>query len=214
VSNSESFSPSVTLDPETTTPLKPETGRQYEAGVRYVPADGKGRYSAAIFDLRRRNYITYTPEFLPRQTGEILVRGLELEAAFQPVKNLNVIAAYTYTPKAIVTASSTPSEIGKQMQAVSRNQLSVWADYRFAMGLRVGMGARYMGSNRGYQESAAAPLPSYTVVDALVAYDLQRWSLALNLRNLGNKAYLSNCSAGSCRYGELRQAVATATYRW
>ena len=100
------------------------------------------------------------------------------------------------------------------MQAVSRNQLSVWADYRFVTGLRVGIGARYMGSNRGYQESAAAPLPSYTVVDALVAYDLQRWSLALNLRNLGNKAYLSNCSAGSCRYGELRQAVATATYRW
>jgi iron complex outermembrane receptor protein len=214
VSYSESFSPTVTMDPETNTPLKPETGRQYEAGVRYVPTDGKGRYSAAIFDLRRRNYITYTPEFLPRQTGEIAVRGLELEAAFQPLKNLNVIAAYTYTPKAIVTASSTPSEIGKQMQAVSRNQLSVWADYRFATGLRVGIGARYMGSNRGYQESAAAPLPSYTVVDALVAYDLQRWSLALNLRNLGNKAYLSNCSAGSCRYGELRQAVATATYRW
>lgn len=214
VSYSESFAPTVTLDPETNTPLKPETGRQYEAGVRYVPADGKGRYSAAIFDLRRRNYITYTPEFLPRQTGEILVRGLELEAAFQPVKHLNVIAAYTYTPKAVVTASSTPSEIGRQMQAVSRNQLSVWADYRFATGLRVGLGARYTGSNRGYQESAAAPLPAYTVVDALVAYDLQHWSLALNLRNLGNKAYLSNCSAGSCRYGELRQAVATATYRW
>jgi iron complex outermembrane receptor protein len=214
VSYSESFSPTATLDPETNAPLKPETGRQYEAGVRFVPPDGKSRYSAAVFDLRRRNYITYTPEFLPRQTGEILVRGLELEAAFQPLRQMNVIAAYTYTPKAVVTASSTASEIGRQMQAVSRNQLSVWADYRFAWGLQLGLGARFMGSNRGYQESAAAVLPSYTVVDALLAYELPHWRLALNLRNLGNKAYLSNCSAGSCRYGDMRQVVATATYRW
>jgi len=214
LSYSESFSPTATIDPETNTPLKPETGRQYEVGVRYQPVDSKSRYSAAIFDLRRKNYITYTPDFLPKQTGEILVRGLELEAAFQPVKRMNVIAAYTYTPKAIVTASSTPSEIGKQMQAVSRNQLSAWTDYRFESGFRVGLGTRFMGSNRGYQESAAAKVPSYTVFDALVGYELQHWSLALNLRNLTNKTYLNACSAGSCRYAELRRIVATATYNF
>ena len=194
--------------------MKPETGRQYEVGVRYQPVGGKSKYSAALFDLRRQNYITYTTDYLPKQTGEILVRGLELEAAFQPVARVNVVAAYTYTPKAIVTASSTPSEIGKQMQAVSRNQLSVWSDYRFDSGIKVGLGARFMGSNHGYQESASAKVPSYTVIDALIGYDLQRWSLALNLRNLTNKAYISNCISGSCYYGELRKAIATATYRW
>lgn len=214
ISYSESFSPTVTIDPETSKPLKPETGRQYEAGVRYQPLDGKSKYSAAIFDLRRQNYITYNSTYQPKQTGEILVRGLELEAAFQPVKNMNVIAAYTYTPKAVVTASSTASEIGKQMQAVSRNQLSVWTDYRFDSGIKVGLGARFMGSNHGYQESAAAKVPSYTLIDALVGYDFQRWSLALNVRNLTNKTYISNCSSGSCRYGELRKVVATATYRF
>ncbi|MBR8653594.1 TonB-dependent siderophore receptor [Achromobacter sp. Marseille-Q0513] len=213
VSYSESFSPTATIDPETNTPLKPETGRQYEAGLRYQPADGKSRYGIAVFDLRRRNYITYTPTFQPKQTGEISVRGLELEAAFQPLRNMNVVLAYTYTPRAIVTASSTPSEIGKQMQAVSRNQFSVWTDYRY-MGLKMGLGARFMGSNLGYQESASAPVPSYTVMDAMLGYDFERWSLALNVRNLTNKAYISNCSAGICRYGDLRTAVATATYRW
>ena len=71
-----------------------------------------------------------------------------------------------------------------------------------------------MGSNHGYQESAAAKVPSYTLIDALVGYDFQRWSLALNVRNLTNKTYISNCSSGSCRYGELRKVVATATYRF
>jgi len=183
-------------------------------GVRYQPAGRKDRYSAAVFDLRRQNYITYNADYLPKQTGEILVRGLELEANFEPLPRMNVTAAYTYTPKAVVTASSTPSEIGKQMQAVSRNQLSVWADYRFDAGMKVGLGARFMGSNRGYQQSTTVPVPSYTVFDALVGYDFQRWSLALNLRNLGNKTYIANCSSGSCYYGEPRKVFATATYRW
>ncbi|MFC7286674.1 TonB-dependent siderophore receptor [Herminiimonas glaciei] len=213
-SYSESFNPTATIDPVTNTPLKPETGQQYEVGVRYQPPGSKSRYSAAIFDLRRQNYITYTADFSPKQTGEILVRGLELEATFQPIPHMNIVAAYTYTPKADVTASSTPSEIGKQMQAVSRDQVSVWSDYRFTSGIKVGLGARFTGSNYGYQESAAAKLPSYTILDGLLAYDFQRWSLALNMRNLTNKTFISNCSSGSCRYGDMRKVIATATYRW
>ena len=213
-SYSESFSPTVTIDPLTNRPLKPETGRQYEVGVRYQPAGRKDRYSAAVFDLRRQNYITYDANYTPRQTGEILVRGLELEAVFAPLPRLHVTAAYTYTPKAVVTASSTPSEIGKQMQAVSRNQASVWGDYRFASGIKLGFGARFMGSNHGYQQSTSVPIPSHTVLDALLGYDFERWSLALNVRNLVDKTYVANCSAGNCYYGEPRKVLATATYRW
>ncbi|MFP3616046.1 TonB-dependent receptor, partial [Paraburkholderia sp. SIMBA_050] len=93
----------------------------------------------------------------------VQVRGLELEAAFRPLPQMNVVAAYTYTPKAEVTASSTPSEVGKQMQAVSRNQIALWTDYRFASGIKIGLGARYTGPNWGYQESAAQKLPGYTL---------------------------------------------------
>lgn len=100
------------------------------------------------------------------------------------------------------------------MQAVSRNQLSVWADYRFSNGVKTGLGVRFMGSNRGYQESTKVPVPSYAVFDALVGYDFERWNLALNLRNLGNKTYVANCSSGSCYYGEPRKVLVTATYRW
>ena len=116
-------------------------------------------------------------------------------------------------PKAEITASSTPSEIGKQMQAVSRNQLSVWADYRFANGVKLGLGARFMGSNRGYQQSTPVPVPSYTVFDAMVSYDTGHWRYAFNLTNLADKAYIASCTYG-CFYGERRKAVASAIYRW
>lgn len=213
-SYSQSFVPTATID-ATGQPLKPETGRQYELGLRYQPPGRNDSYSAAVFDLRRQNYVTYDPNNIPKQTGEVLVRGLELEATLQPVSRMNITASYTFTPKAVVTASSNPAEIDKQLTAVSRHKASLWADYRFVSGVKVGLGARYMGSNQGNGEAAPATVPSYTVFDAIIGYDFDKWSLALNLRNLTDKTYIANCDAyANCYYGYQRTAVATATYRW
>jgi iron complex outermembrane receptor protein len=222
VSYSESFSPSTTLDTATGRPFSPETGRQYEAGARYQPLDSTDSYSVAVFDLVRRDYLTSDAiTFESRQTGEIKVQGVELEASLRPRSDVNVIASYTFTPKADVTASSTPEEIGKQLNPVPRHQASVWGDYRFAPGTKAGLGLRYVGSHRGVNETAgifsigaSVPLPSYTLVDALVSHDIGLWNLALNVRNLADKEYLTTCSFGTCYFGDERRTTVTATYRW
>lgn len=214
-SYAESFAPTATLNADTKQPFKPETGRQYEVGVRYQPPGRKESYSAAVFDLRRSNYITADENYKPRQTGEVVVRGLELEATAEVMPRLNITGSYAYTPTAKITASSTPSEIGKPLTAVPRNTLAVWADYRFTNGLKVGLGARFIGANHGDLNAAPAKVPSSTVFDAMIGYDYERWSLALNLRNLTNKTYFANCDQyGSCYYGDPRRVTATATYRF
>ncbi|PIF77716.1 iron complex outermembrane receptor protein [Variovorax sp. 54] len=216
LSYSESFAPTGLVDPVTRDPFKPETGRQYEAGIRYQPPEGKQSYSAAIFDLRRQNYISYGTGAAPKQTGEISVRGLELEATAELMPRLNVTASYDYTPRAIVTASANPAEIGKQANAVPRHRMSVWANYRFVNGVKVGLGARYNGTSHGDGEKIApGKVPAATVFDAMLGYDLDRWSLALNVRNIANKDFIANCDQyGKCYYGAPRSVVATATYRW
>jgi iron complex outermembrane receptor protein len=215
VSYSESFSPSSTVDTSTGKPFSPETGRQYEAGARYQPPDSTDSYSVAVFDLVRRNYLTSDPvTFASRQTGEIKVQGVEMEASLRPRPDVNVIASYTFTPKADVTASSNPDEVGKQLNPVPKHQASVWGDYRFAPGTKAGLGLRYVGSHRGVNETASIPLPAYTLVDALVAHDIGLWNLALNVRNLTDKEYLTTCSFGTCYFGDERRVTVTATYRW
>jgi iron complex outermembrane receptor protein len=214
VSYSESFTPVLVINPDTKSPFNPETGRQYEAGIRYQPPGTKSSYSAAIFDLRRRNYISYTPDVQPKQTGEVLSRGLELEALFQPIPRMNVTASYTWIPQYKVIASSNPKEIGTQPNAVAKQRVALWVDYRFANGIKAGLGARYSGSTHGEGSAAPVKVPGYTLFDAMVGYDFERWSLALNVRNLTNKAYLGGCDANGCSYGDLRQVSATATYRW
>lgn len=210
-----SFSPNTAVNPDTGKPFDPETGRQMELGVRYQPAGYKATYSAALFDLRRRDYITYEPgTFAAKQNGEVVVRGLELEAVVSPLAGLNLTAAYAFTPKADVTKSADPEQIGKQASAVPRHRLSLWGDYRFPFGLKFGLGLRYNGETRGINESVDSGVPDYTLVDAMLGYDLGRWSLALNLQNLTDKTYITSCSGNNCYLGNQRQALLTAAYRW
>ncbi|MDZ7855905.1 TonB-dependent siderophore receptor [Sphaerotilus sp.] len=216
VSYSESFAPTTTVDPGTGRPFKPEAGKQVEAGLRYQPPGRRDSYSAAIFDVRRQNYVSYDAAFSPRQTGEVQVRGVELEALLQPTTRMNLTAAYTWTPKADVAASNNPLEVGKQLNVVARHQLALWTDYRLGTSLTLGIGARHTSSTRGSQEAAPASIPAYTLVDASIRYDTGTWVLALNARNLGDKTYVATCdgSGTSCSYGEPRRLTATATYRW
>ncbi|SDK17366.1 iron complex outermembrane recepter protein [Methylophilus rhizosphaerae] len=215
VSYSESFVPTATLDPVTLKSFKPETGRQYEVGLRYQPVGRREIYSAAIFDLRRNDFITYDPvSFSPRQVGGIQVRGLELEMHTQPLENMSLVTAYTYTPKVEITKSSDPSQVGTPAIATPEHTLAVWSDYRFNSGVKIGLGARFNGMTRGNYDTASEKIPSYTLLDALVGYDLRHWNLAFNVRNLTDKEYVANCNFGSCYYGEPRRATLTATYRW
>ncbi len=216
LSYTESFNPSSVVNPATKRLFSPETGRQYEAGLRYQPPGTKDSYSLAVFDLRRKNYVSFDANFVPKQTGEISVRGLEFEATTQPIPRMNVTASYSYTPRAIVVASARPEEIGKQATAVPRNQLTLWGDYRFTNGIKVGMGLRYVGATRGNGGGSPIPVRAYTLLDAMIGYDIERWSLALNVRNLTNKTYIANCDtpSQSCYYGDQRKVLATATYRW
>ncbi len=217
LSYAQSYFPSTTRDVATGALFKPETGSQWEAGVRYQPPGGKATYSAAVFDLRRRNYVSYSADYTEtRQIGEVQVRGLEFEAVGRPMPQLNLTAAYSWTPKADVTSSNTPAEIGKQLNAVARHQLALWADYRFSNGFKAGLGARYTGSTRGSQEAAPVPIPAYTLVDAMLGYAYGPWSFALNARNLTDKTYVATCdgSGTSCSYGSERSVNGTVSYQW
>jgi len=215
LSYAESFSPLTTINPATNKPFDPETGKQYEIGLRYQPPGRNASYNAAIFDLRRQNVMTFSKVYVPEQVGEVRVKGLELEATVQPMRNLNVVAAYSWTPSAKVTQSNNPDQVGKQLQAVSEHQLALWSDYRFPGGVKIGLGIRHVSSNHGYGEGAPTKVAGYTLFDTLLGYDFGRWKLALNVHNLADKVYLgNNCDTTSCGYGERRRILGSVTYRW
>lgn len=213
LSYSESFEPTNGQDVSGRS-FEPTKGEQYEIGVKVAPPGTRTSFTAAVYDLTRRNVTTTdlaNPGF-SIQHGEVRSRGLELEARAHLNRQLSVIAAYTYTD-AEITRSNTGNE-GERPGGVPRHMASLWADYRFGEsmpGLGVGAGMRYFGDTENNANTYV--VPSYTVTDARIDYRLDRhWQLAMNVENLFDKRY-AVCTY-ACFYGQERRATVTAAYRW
>ncbi|WDY59942.1 TonB-dependent receptor domain-containing protein [Pseudomonas sp. PSKL.D1] len=100
-----------------------------------------------------------------------------------------------------------------------------WGDYTFQggplEGLRLGAGARYVGSTFG-DSANSFKVDSYTVVDTLVAYPLGKLDhsldgleVSLNATNLFDEEYVAGCfSTVGCQYGQQRTVYGTVTYEW
>ena len=93
-SYSQSFFPSVEINPGTGNLFDPETGDQYEAGIKYQPPGQKALYTFVAFDITRQNYVTYDNIGLPHASGEVRSRGLEFEATTELTQDLDLLDAY------------------------------------------------------------------------------------------------------------------------
>ncbi|MDC8756795.1 TonB-dependent siderophore receptor [Janthinobacterium fluminis] len=196
--------------------FKPSRGEQYEAGLRWQPAGTDTLLSAAVYQLTQQNVMAADPKHqgFGVQTGEIRSRGLELEANTRIGKAFTVLASYAYT-NASTTADTDPALVGQRRGAVPLHAASVWGEADLAnfgvAGMKLGGGLRYVGSTLGL--FVDGKVPAYTVADAMLSYETGPWRYALNLNNLGDKRYIASCTY-ACFFGERRQVVASATYRW
>jgi iron complex outermembrane receptor protein len=219
VSYSESFFPVATIDPATGRPMKPETGRQVEAGIKFQPEGIDSFVTFAAFDIRRQNYLTWDNlTGAPRQTGEIHSRGLELEAQASLAEGLDMTAAYTWLPIFDVTKSADLTEIDRRVPQAPEHMASLWMDYTFQQGalegFSLGGGVRYIGQTEGNsQNDEAMEVPGYTLFDAAMSYEIYGVKAQLNVKNIVDKRYVGSCW-NTCYYGSGRVFTGTLTYRW
>ncbi|CAI1852257.1 ferrichrome porin FhuA [Serratia proteamaculans] len=222
-SYSQSFEPNLGTTAGGST-FKPSIGKQYEAGVKYVPKDRPIVLTAALYQLTKNNNLTTDPNniLFSTQSGEIRSRGVELEAKAALNANVNLIASYTYTDAKYTEDTNFQ---GKPTPEIPKHLASLWADYTFhesaISGLTLGSGVRYVGSSSSFNgDNSTFKVPDYTLVDATIKYDLARFglpgsSVGVNINNLFDKTYVSSCYRDyACYWGAERQVVATATFRF
>lgn len=226
LSYAESFQPASNASASPTESYKPTQGKQWELGIKYQPPGSNTLLSAAVYDLTQKNVLVTSigagGESVTNQTGEVKVKGLELEAVSDVTDNLKVIAAYTLAKSEVKKGIYQ----GNRLQLMPNQQASLWTDYTWHSGVLdgfgIGAGARYTGNTYGDQANTwLGKANAYTVFDAAVHYDLGRLdnslkgaSLKLNASNLFDKDYLSTCDASYCYFGDQRSVVASATYQW
>lgn len=193
---------------------KPYEGRQYEAGVKYMPSWLDGKISAAYFDLEEKNALVSDASAVQRQIGKRRGKGFELQADAALTDNLSATLAYTYTN------SKQDLSYNKSVRTalIPKHQASAQVKYAFDQGslngLTVGAGVRYVGSTVDEQYYPDYKVPSYTLVDAMAQYRFgKNWLAQLNVSNLTNKEYIGGCDY-YCYWGAERSVIGSLSYKF
>lgn len=213
ISYAESFEPIAGVDIDDN-PFDPKEGIQYEAGVKFQPANSDALFTLAVFDITEENRPTSAPGGTGNiQKGEAGIEGVELGAQTS-WNELYFNFGYSYT-NAEITRSNDGDE-GFKLSSVPDHQGFGWVSYRPEQGplkgFRAGFGARYTGES--WDGSDTYRTSDYTLYDAMVGYEFDRVSLLLNVRNLEDKIYVTSTENGTGFYGNRRAAIISAKYRF
>lgn len=197
---------------------KPETGEQIEVGVKYQSSDYSKTASASLFRIEKNDVLVTDPssaDFQDQlQVGQIRSQGLELEGMIQLTSEFDVAANYTYTDMEITKDSANGLQ-GTTPIYVPEHAANLWSNYRWLegplSGTRLSGGVRYTGEMQMDATNTQGKVPSYTLVDLSVGYELGYMSeslsgMTVNLlaNNLLGEEYFTCYDQTNCWYGEER----------
>jgi iron complex outermembrane recepter protein len=186
-------------------PFEPETGEQYEAGVKLDLLNRRLNSTVAVYQITKQN--VSTPDIRPGvpsgfsvQLGEQRSRGFEADVAARLTRSWNVIATYGFT-NAIISADNTRAGaipiVGNFLLGTPRHTASLWTSYEFddgwLRGLGAGAGVFAVDRRWGDNEHTFA-VPGYARVDAGLFYKIYRadklkYRFSINLNNVLDKPY-------------------------
>lgn len=196
---------------------KPETGTQYEIGMKYRPQIFDGLITASLFDLTKENSLTGS-SFARTQLGKVNSRGFELEVQANITQSWKLIGNFTTSKIKIKDDETTPSLIGNRPYLIPEQQAALFTEYRISSGklegLTLGGGVRYVGSTFADEENTLK-VPAVTLADLKLGYEKDNWGVDINVTNLFNKGYVSGCQGiFVCSYGEGRKTLLRMHTKW
>ena len=215
ISYATSFYPNSGTDVSGGT-FKPETGKQWEAGVKFDLDEGRTGLNVAVFDLRRRNVLVSDPlnTGFNIAVGEQRSQGGEISITSDLRNGLSLNAGYSYTA-AVVTddGGQKSTTVGQWLDNVPRHNFTTSARYRLKGALQGwelngGVHGQSMMRTNGYT------LPGYVLTDLGVAYNAERWRAALNVKNVFNTHYYAGGLAKAVALGDDRTILLTLGYRY
>ncbi|MFT2091972.1 TonB-dependent siderophore receptor [Paraglaciecola sp. 2405UD69-4] len=212
VSYAESFETVVGTDSLTGDALKPQEAEQLEVGLKYEPQSFAGYFTLAYFDIVISNLDSPSalPNAVSQQEGESTLSGIEFEGKFA-VGDFDIQLAYA-------TLDAKDPD-GFHLAATPDSNGAVWVTWQPAKLLpnfNIGAGVRYVGESVAETSTVNYTTPSYTLGDIMLGYQVSdNLDLALNIRNVTDKQYLTAClTRGDCFPGLRRSVNGSLTYRF
>lgn len=200
--------------------VKPERGEQVELGVKYAPESIDALFSAAIYDLNKKDVtmaVVQSNGTIEQETvGESRVRGLDLEMKMEVTDNFNLTGGYSYMKSEVVRGStrSGTSQEGNEFASTPNHSASLWGYYTLPVDtMDVGLGARYIGSYY-FDLDNTAKSEAATLLDAAFKYRMNKsTNLTVNVDNLTDKQYVVGSGTANY-YNPGRTFNAAIHYTW
>ncbi|TCN83870.1 iron complex outermembrane receptor protein [Vibrio crassostreae] len=227
VSYATSFEPAAGTDINGNS-LKPQLGEQVELGIKYLSPDMSQQVTASYFHITKKDSIAADPSdptYRSKiQLGEVRSQGVEVEGRWFVTEDWDVNASYTYVDME-VTEDANPDLEGTTPIYVPTHAANLWSNYYVyggaLAGTRWSAGARYMGEMEMDATNTQGKVPSYTVVDLSLGYDLGEVSDTLSgatanlmVNNLFNEEYYTCYDQSNCWFGAEQSVELSVNYQF
>lgn len=183
--------------------FKPQRSNQWEVGFKGNLWRNRvnftvGYYDILVDNMLRADVVTRggTSYNVTIQNGEQRSKGIEIETILNPIQGLNIMAGYSYNDSKFVKAAANvdgrrPSSSGPA------NVFNSWVSYILPIqglsGLGVGFGVNRVGEQISVDNVTTGQFifPAYTLVNASVSLEKERYRLGFKMNNLGNAQYFA-----------------------
>ncbi len=211
-------------------PFDNETSYQVETGLKGEFFQKALFATLSLYQIEKRNTLVQTFEVTAegnpifRQNGSTLSQGAELELIGNIVPNLSLNANYAYNHTEVRDADLS-GENGMMAANAPQHSASVWAKYTFTVaglrGLGIGVGGNHVSRRRmeiqvtevNTGESIWDYWPSYTVANAALFYNVNKFRFSFNLNNLlGEKYFVGGYDYFRASPGAPRNYMTTIGY--
>jgi len=198
----------------------PEQANQMEFGVKTNLFNNRLNATVSYYDITVKDRVITDPSspFNKIQGGEVESKGLELEINANPVKGLNIRAGYSYNDSETTKSDNLEILNRRPLEAGAENLYNLWANYEFQEGSLdgFGIGAGLNGASErfaiNYASTGEFILPAYTIANATVFYQAEKYRIGLKLNNAFNKEYYKGWTTINPQ--QERALLANITYKF
>jgi iron complex outermembrane receptor protein len=177
-------------------PFDPLISNMIEGGAKMEYFKKRLAVNLAIYRIEQNNVLVNAGATdnlnLLRQIGQQRATGLELDAYGQITPELSLTANIAFN-KAEITKSTNEAEVGKIFPNAPRKQGGFWAKYKFPQkalsGLAVGVGSNFVTERTTNDTKNNLKLPGYTLLDAAIYYNVDKFRISFNLNNAFDKTH-------------------------
>ena len=189
--------------PDISGEMKPQMANQWEVGIKGNLWRNKINFTVSYYDIlvdniqRGSGVIRDGKEYnIVVQDGTQRSKGIEIETIMNPVQGLNIMAGYAYNHSRYEKAD--PAVDGRRPESAGpANVFNSWISYilpiKGLQGLGVGFGVNRVGKQITGNKTVTGQFafPAYTLVNASISLEKERYRLGFKMNNLGNVQYFA-----------------------